>query len=255
MQSCTSSKRMSLSFSPVSSSTSRRRASSERSFGLILPPGMPHLWLHLWVWIISTSPCALKISAPTVGMGGCVRDAAMPIEEIAHLAQVAEEQVGVRALQLCQRIVAGQHGATDHARMTRRLDIVHHVADEDRLGGVEIVLGQQMQDDLPLVERLHVGLLEILLHVEPAALRLEMLAVDGAEQEGRHFARLEVIEKIERMRQRRNAGLQDLERGMVVVVELGQLQLGQVLLVEVGEREIELFPEFLRGENGLAVNA
>ena len=84
-------------FRPVSSRISRRRAASEVSLVLILPPGMPHLWLHLWVWIISTSPRALKISAPTVGMGGCGGDAAMPIEKIAHLAQVAEEQVGIGA--------------------------------------------------------------------------------------------------------------------------------------------------------------
>ena len=43
MQSCTSTNWMSVIFSAVSSSTSRRNAASEVSPHLILPPGMPHL--------------------------------------------------------------------------------------------------------------------------------------------------------------------------------------------------------------------
>ncbi len=44
-----------------------------------------------------------------------------------------------------------------------------------------------------------------------------------------------------------------LERGVVVVVELGQRELGQVLAVEVGEREVELLPELVGGPDRLAV--
>ena len=98
-----------------------------------------------------------------------------------------------------------------------------------------------------------VGLLEIFLHAEPPALRLEMLAVDGAEEERGHPALAQVLEKIERVGQRRDAGLQELERGVVMVIEFRQGRFGQVLLVELGEGEIELFAELLRGEGGLAV--
>ena len=124
------------------------------SLVLILPPGMPHLLLHLWVWIIRTSPWAIEDQRADGGDGRMRGDAAMPVEKIAHFAQVAEEQIGIGALQLFQRIVAGQDGAAHHAGVPGRLDVVDHVADEDGFRGVEIVLGQQMQDDLALVERL-----------------------------------------------------------------------------------------------------
>ena len=98
--------------------------------------------------------------------------------------------------------------------MPGRLDIVDHVADEDRLRGVEVVVGEQVEQDLPFVERLGIDLLEIGLPAEPSALRLEVLVVNGAEQEGGQAAVAEIIEKIEGMRQRRDAGLEELERGV-----------------------------------------
>ena len=55
------------------------------------------------------------------------------------------------------------------------------------------------------------------------------------------------------MGQRRNAGLEQLERGVVVVIEFRQRRFGQIFFVELGEGEIELFPEFLRGESRLAL--
>ena len=56
------------------------------------------------------------------------------------------------------------------------------------------------------------------------------------------------------MRQRRDARLQDLERGVVVMVELRQLEFRQVLFIEVREREVEFLAKFRRGENRFAVN-
>jgi len=52
--------------------SSRRKAASDVSPRLILPPGMPHLPDHLCVRIISTSFRALKISPPTVASGDSV---------------------------------------------------------------------------------------------------------------------------------------------------------------------------------------
>src|SRR5258706_10022687 len=69
MQSCTSTNLMSVTLRLVSSLISRRNAASEVSPHLILPPGMPHLFDHLCVRIISTSLAWLKISAPTVASG------------------------------------------------------------------------------------------------------------------------------------------------------------------------------------------
>src|SRR5260221_4244296 len=69
MQSCTSTNLMSVTLRLVLSLIWRRNAASEVSPHLILPPGMPHLFDHLCVRIISTSLTRLKISAPTVASG------------------------------------------------------------------------------------------------------------------------------------------------------------------------------------------
>ena len=193
------------------------------------------------------------MSAPTVATGGCAATPAMPVEKVAHLAQVAEEQVRVRALELAQRVVAGEHGAAHHAGVARGLDVVDHVADEDGLVGVEAVLGQQVEDDLALVEGLRVGLPEVGLDAEALALGLVVLVMDRAEKKRGQAALAQVVEELLRVGQQGDAGLQELERGVVVMVELGQRQLGQVLFVEIGEREVELFPELLGRPCWLAV--
>ena len=156
-------------------------------------------------------------------------------------------------LSFSQRIVAGQDGATDDAGVAGGFDVVDHVADEDGFVGVEVVLGEEMEDDLTFIERLGVGLLEVFFHAETCALRLEVLAVDGAEEKGGHGALAEVLEEVERVGQRRDAGLEELEGGVVVVVEFGQGRLGQVLFIELGEGEIEFLAEFVGGERRLAV--
>jgi hypothetical protein len=170
-----------------------------------------------------------------------------------HLADIAEEEVRVRVLEFLERIVTGQHGAAHHSGVFRGVDVVNHVADENRFRRIEIVLGQQVEDDLALIERLHISVLEIFLHAEASALGLEMFLVDGAEQERRHLPRLEVVEKIERMGQHGDAGLEQLESGVIMVIKLGQRRLGQVLLIEIGEGEIELLAKVLRAEGGLAI--
>ena len=55
------------------------------------------------------------------------------------------------------------------------------------------------------------------------------------------------------MGQRRDAGLEQLERGVVMMVQLRQRRFGQVLFVEFGEGEIEFFAEILRAERRFAV--
>jgi hypothetical protein len=113
-----------------------------------------------------------------------------------------------------------------------------HVADEEGFLGVEVVINEELENGGALVEGLNVGLLEILLDLEPAALRLEVIAVDGAEEEGGQAALLQVIEEVLRVGQQRDAVLQDLEGAVVLVVEFGEDKFGQVLLVEFGEGEI-----------------
>ena len=45
---------------------------------LVLPPGMPQRFDHLWVCTISTLPAALNINAPTVTTGRCASSNALP---------------------------------------------------------------------------------------------------------------------------------------------------------------------------------
>ena len=140
VQSCTRTNSMSVMFRPVSSLISRRSAVSDVSPRLILPPGMPHLPDHLCVRIISTSFLALKISAPTVASGGSTLP---PVptgwrwnlffnSTRLNSAEMLHDQVRLGGAQLLQRVVAGQHGAGMDAAVPRGLDVVLHVADEQR---------------------------------------------------------------------------------------------------------------------------
>ena len=67
--SCTPRKVMSEMARPVSSSTSRHRASSRLSPSSTWPPGTTYLPAHLCDRIRNSRPAGSKISAPTVGSG------------------------------------------------------------------------------------------------------------------------------------------------------------------------------------------
>ena len=77
------------------------------------------------------------------------------LQHLAQLAQVLHDQVRLRRAQLLQRVVARQHRAGMDAPVPRRLDVVLHVPDEQRLLRRQAVLLQDFVDLLALVPDVH----------------------------------------------------------------------------------------------------
>ena len=171
-------------FSPVSSRISRRSAASEVSPHLILPPGMPHLPRPFvradhqhFARAVENQRADGRQRRFDILRGFDGLEVKIILQQHAlQFAKMLDNQIRLGRAQLVQRVVAGQHGAGMDAAVLGRLDVVFHVADEQRFVRLEIVFGEDFVDFFALVPNIGVGLVEKGVETGDAALRLEIVA-------------------------------------------------------------------------------
>src|ERR1035441_1249029 len=231
MQSCTSTNSTSVTARPVSSRISRRKASTEGSPHLTLPPGMPQRFDHLCVRTISTWPAPLKIRPP---------------QHPAQLPQVFYDQIRLRRAQLLQRVVARQHRARVNAPVPRSVNVVLHIPDEQCFVRDQSVLFQDFVNLLALVPDVHIRLVEIRAEAGDSRLNGEVVAVDGAQQECAQLARAAEFQELKRMGQRTDRGLHLPEPAVKPSLQLRQRNVRHVAVVEDREGQAKLGAELLQ---------
>jgi len=137
-----------------------------------------------------------------------------------------------------------------NAAVTRRLDVMLHVADKERLGRAQFVVLKNLVDLLPLVPDAGVGLVKILAKAAGALLHVEMVLVHRAQQKCAHLAGAAEFQKLPRVRQRADGVLHLPEAAMKPCFELRQRDVRRVLVVKRGERQLKLRAELLQRHLG-----
>src|SRR5581483_5185972 len=99
-------------------------------------------------------------------------------------------------------VVSGQHRTRMYPAVLSGLDIMLHVADEYGLGRPKPVFAQDFVNPFPLVPNVDVGFLKIFAETRHRNLDLEMVAMNGAQQEHSQVACSAELKELPRMRQR-----------------------------------------------------
>src|SRR5690242_7690515 len=102
---------------------------------------------------------------------------------------------------LFQRVVAGEHRAGMNAAMAGGSDVMFHVTDEERFVGLKIVFAQDLMDFFAFIPHIGIGLVEKGVEAVAAALRLEMIRVNGAQEKGAEFFRATEFQELPGVRQ------------------------------------------------------
>ena len=168
----------------------------------------------------------------------------------AQFRQMLDNQIRLRRAQLFQRVVAGQHGTGMHAAMLSGLDVMFHVADEQRFIRLKIVFGEDLVDFFALVPNIHVRFFEKYVKAGNAALDFEMVGVDGAQEKRAEFFGTAKFQKFARMWQFGHGSLRTFEFGVKPVFKLRHRHVRRVAVVKLGEWQrklrAELFQRHLR---------
>src|ERR1039457_2510680 len=93
-----------------------------------------------------------------------------------------DDQIRLGGAELREGVVAGQHGAGMHAAVLRSLDVVLHVADEQRFIRLELVFGEDVVDFFALVPNIGVSLFKKGVEINYTALHGEVISVNGAQK-------------------------------------------------------------------------
>ena len=157
-----------------------------------------------------------------------------------------DDQIRLRLAQLLQRVVAGQHGAGMNAAMLRGLDVVLHVADEQRFVRHEPVFGEDFVDFFALVQNIGVRPVKEGVEAGHAALDQKMVAVDGAQHERAQLAGAAKFKKIARVRQFRNRILDFAVMAVEPVFQLRQRHVRRVAVIKIRERQGKFRAKFLQ---------
>ncbi len=179
----------------------------------------------------------------------------MEIVFLQHAAQFTEmfdDEFGAGGAQLVERVVAGEHGAGMNAAMPGGGDVMFHVADEKGFGGVELVFAEDVVDLFAFVEHIGVGLVEEGIQFADAALGLEQVAVDGAQQKGTQLVGAAKFEKGARVGQLMDnvPGLAELR--LEPFFQLGPRYMRDVAIVKMREGQLEFRAELVERHGGLA---
>ena len=144
------------------------------------------------------------------------------LEELAQLAEVFDDEVGPGSAELFEGVVASQHRAGMNAAMSGSLDVVLHVADKERGPGFEVVFLEDFMDLPPLVPHGDIAPVKVLPEAGDGRLHGEMVAVDGAEQEGAQGAAAAEFQEIPRVGEFANRILDLAEVAMEPKLECGK---------------------------------
>jgi 23S rRNA pseudouridine2457 synthase len=132
-----------------------------------------------------------------------------------------------------------------NAAMLGRLNIMFHVADEERFVGLELVFGEDVVDFFAFVPNVGIGFFKKGVEVNNAALHGIMVGVNGAQEERAEFFRAAEFQKIARVRQLHDGGLSLLKAAVKPVFELRHWDVRRVAVVKFRERQGKFRAELL----------
>src|SRR4051794_34156225 len=112
------------------------------------------------------------------------------------------------------------------AAMFSSLNIVLHVADEERFVRYEVVFLKDLVNFFALVPNIEIRLIEVFVEAGDCGLHREMIAMYRAQQKGAHAFGAAELEKFARVRQFANGILDLFEAAMEPRFELRQLDIG-----------------------------
>src|SRR5215471_11201186 len=115
-----------------------------------------------------------------------------------------DNKIGLSSAELLHGVIASQYCTGPDASMPCRLDIVLHVADEERLVGFKSVLSQEFVEFCSFVPDIDVGAVQIFIEPGHHGLNGEMVAMHGAQEECAHLASAAEFEEVAGMRQLAN---------------------------------------------------
>lgn len=142
-------------------------------------------------------------------------------------------------------VVAGENGDGRDAAVARGLDIVSHVADECRFLGVEAVLGEDLVDDIALVDDAGVSCLKVVAKSEIIHLALEGESVHGSEDEGANAEGGAPFELFAGVWEDGDGGEGGVEGGSEMRFEFGEGDIWEEFRVKFRVRETEAPAEAL----------
>ena len=172
------------------------------------------------------------------------------LQHLAQLGQVFDDEVRFRRAQLTERVVAGQHRAGMHAPVFGGLDVVLHVADEQRFAGSQGILFENFADFLSFVPNADIGGVDVFIEAGDARLDGEVVLVNRAEEKGANAMGPAELKELTGVREFAD-GILDLAKTAVEpAFELGQRDVRHVPVVKVCKRETELGAEFVEAHLG-----
>src|SRR5882762_8656499 len=165
------------------------------------------------------------------------------LEDLAQLAQVLDDEIGVSRSQLRQGVVAGKHGAGMDAAMAGSLDIMLHVSYEYGFRRIQLVLFKNIVDFFPLVPNPQVRFIEVFIKPNRGSLDCKMVLMDGAEQKRPQIVSAAKLKELPGMRQFANGTLYLLEAAVEPILKLRQRNMRQVPVVKDRKRQAKLGAE------------
>src|SRR3954451_14919827 len=137
-----------------------------------------------------------------------------------------------------------------NAAMFCGFDVVLHVANEQRLVSVELVLREDFMDAFAFVPYAEVGPLNELIEPEHLGLHFIMIGMNGAQEESADPFRCAELEELAGMGQGHDSMLHFLELAVEPGLKLWHRYMGKIPVVEGGERKREFGPKLIDGPLG-----
>ena len=101
-------------------------------------------------------------------------------QDLAQLAQVLNDQVGLRCAQLFECVVASQDGARVNAPVLGGFNVMLHVPDKERLVGLKLVLFEDFMDLFPFIPNTQIRFFNVRAEGGYLGLHGEMVVMDRA---------------------------------------------------------------------------
>ena len=150
-----------------------------------------------------------------------------------------DDHIRPRGAKLLERVVARQHRAGADAAVPRGLDVMLHVADENRRRRVQRVLGQNFVNLPPLVPHAEIKPVEEFTEARRRLLPREMILRHRAQDKRAKPAHATELEELPRVRQRDDRRLREPEVPVKPFLQLRERNVRHVAGVKALERQAE----------------
>ena len=161
-----------------------------------------------------------------------------------------DDDVGFRGAELIEFVVTRENGAGMKSAVLGGLDVMLHVADEQRFASIEIVVGKDVVDFLSLVQNASVGFFKKPTKARGALLNSEVIVRNCAEKEGADFVCGAEFQKVAGVRQGADGGLDLAEAGVKPGLQLRHWDVRREFVVKDREWQAELGAELFESEFG-----